>query len=68
VTTTNNLFKEVLTLSSYEQVQIVDTLIPTINKSDKEIYELWAKEADHRIDACDQRKVKAIVPVFKYKY
>jgi len=40
--------------------QLIDKLISTLDKSDKEIDELWAKEAEVRIDAYDQGKIRAI--------
>ena len=35
-------------------------IIKNLFKFDKEIDELWAKEAEDRIDAYDQGKIKAI--------
>jgi putative addiction module component (TIGR02574 family) len=60
MTTTDNIFKEALTLSPSEKAQLIDKLISTLDKSDKEIDELWAKEAEDRIDAYDRGKIKAI--------
>ena len=60
MTTTDNIFKEALTLKPSEKAQLIDKLISTLDKSDKEIDELWAKEAEDRIDAYDQGKIKAI--------
>ena len=60
MTTTDNIFKEALTLKPSEKAQLIDQLISTLDKSDKEIDELWAIEAENRIDAYDQGKIKAI--------
>jgi len=60
MTTTDNILKEALTLSPSEKAQLIDKLISTLDKSDKEIDELWAGEAENRIDAYDQGKIKAI--------
>ena len=60
MTATDNIFKEALTLRPSEKAQLIDKLISTLDKSDKEIDELWAKEAEDRIDAYDQGKIKAI--------
>jgi len=60
MTTTDNIFKEALTLRPSEKAQLIDKLISSLDKSDKEIDELWAKEAEDRIDAYDQGKLKAI--------
>jgi hypothetical protein len=40
--------------------EAIDKLISTLDKSDKELDELWIKEAEDRIDAYDQGKMKAI--------
>jgi putative addiction module component (TIGR02574 family) len=58
--TADRIFKEALTLSPSEKAQLIDKLISTLDKSDKEIDELWVKEAEDRIDAYDQGKIKAI--------
>lgn len=47
-------------LKPSEKAQLIDKLISTLDKSDKEIDELWAKEAEDRIDAYDQGKIKRI--------
>ena len=60
MTTTDNIIKEALTLRPYEKAQLIDTLISTLDKPDSEIDELWAKEAEDRIDAYDQGKLKAV--------
>ena len=60
MTTTDNIFKEALTLRPSEKAQLIDKLISTLDKPDKEIDELWAKEAEDRIDAYDQGKLKAV--------
>ena len=60
MTTTDNILKEALTLGPSEKAQLIDKLISTLDKPDKEIDELWAKEAEDRIDAYDQGKLKAV--------
>ncbi|RJP79413.1 MAG: hypothetical protein C4522_09880 [Desulfobacteraceae bacterium] len=60
MTTTDNIFKEALSLTPSEKAQLIDKLISTLDKSDKEIDELWAQEAEVRIDAYDQGKIRAI--------
>ena len=60
MTTTDNILKEALTLRPPEKAQLIDKLISSLDKSDKEIDKLWAKEAEDRIDAYDQGKLKAI--------
>jgi len=58
--TADNIFKETLTLKPYEKAELIDKLISTLDKPDKEIDELWAKESEKRIDAFDQGKIKAV--------
>ncbi len=60
MTITDNIFKEVLTLRPSEKAQLIDKLISSLDKPDKEIDKLWAKEAEDRIDAYDQGKIKAV--------
>jgi putative addiction module component (TIGR02574 family) len=60
MTSTDNVFKEALTLQPFEKAQLIDKLLYSLDKPDKEIDELWAKEVEDRIDAYDQGKIKAI--------
>lgn len=60
MTTADNVFKEALTLKPSEKAQLIDKLLYSLDKSDKEIDKLWAKEVEERIDAYDQGKIKAI--------
>jgi len=57
---TDNVLKEALTLRPFEKAQLIDKLLASLDKSDKEIDELWAREVENRIDAYDQGKIKAI--------
>ena len=60
MTTTDNIIKKALTLRPSEKAQLIDKLISTLDKPDSEIDELWAKDAEDRIDAYDQGKLKAV--------
>ena len=60
MTTTDNILREALTLKPSEKAQLIDKLLSILDKPDKEIDELWAKEAENRIDAYEQGKIKAI--------
>jgi putative addiction module component (TIGR02574 family) len=55
-----NILKEVLTLNPFQKAQLIDKLISSLDKSDSEIDELWAKEAEDRIEAFNMGKMKAI--------
>ena len=56
----NDLLKEVLTLKPSQKAELIDKLLSSLDKPDDEIDELWAKEAEDRIDAFDKGKIKAI--------
>jgi putative addiction module component (TIGR02574 family) len=56
----DNIFEEAAALSPFKKAQLIDKLITSLDKPDKEIDELWAKEAEDRIDAYDQGKLKAV--------
>ena len=60
MTTTEEIFKVALTLSPSEKAQLVDKLLSSLDKSDKEIVEYWASESEDRIDAFEQGKIKSI--------
>ena len=57
---TDNIIREALTLSPSEKAQLIDKLIASLDKADKEIDELWTREAEDRIDAYDKGKLKAV--------
>ena len=54
------LKRSALTLKPSEKAQLIDKLLSSLDKSDKEIDELWVKEVEERIEAYDQGKIKAI--------
>ncbi|MGB9500435.1 MAG: addiction module protein [Dissulfuribacterales bacterium] len=60
MTITNDIFKKALILRSSEKARLIDQLIFSLDKPDTEIDKLWAKEAEVRIDAYDQGKLKAV--------
>lgn len=60
MTITDNIFEEASALSPFEKAQLIDKLISSLDKPDKEIDKLWVKEAEDRIDAYDQGKLKAV--------
>ena len=60
MTSTDNIFEKVSSLSPFEKAQLIDKLISSLDKPDKQIDKLWVKEAEDRIDAYDQGKLKAV--------
>jgi putative addiction module component (TIGR02574 family) len=58
--TTNKILEEALTLKPAEKAELIDRLLSSLDKADAEIDELWAKEAENRIDAYERGEIKAI--------
>jgi len=58
--TTNKILEEALTLKPAEKAELIDRLLSSLDKRDAEIDELWAKEAENRIDAYERGEIKAI--------
>ena len=56
----NEILKEALTLNPTQQAELIDKLLTSLDKRDKEIDELWAKEAESRIDAYERGELKAV--------
>ena len=54
------IIKEALLLKPVEKAALVDQLLSSLDKSDIEIDELWAKEAENRIEAYEKGKLKAV--------
>jgi putative addiction module component (TIGR02574 family) len=55
-----NILKEALTLKASEKAELVDKLLSSLDKPDKEMDKLWAQEAEARIDAYDRGEIKAV--------
>ncbi|RPI75029.1 MAG: addiction module protein [Desulfobacteraceae bacterium] len=56
----NHIIKEALSLKPTLKAELIDKLLSSLDKPDQEIDKLWIKEAEERIDAYDQGKIKAI--------
>ncbi len=54
------ILEEALTLRPAEKAELIDKLLYSLDKPDQEIDDLWAKEAESRIDAYEQGKIKAV--------
>jgi len=54
------ILKEALNLKAAEKAELIDKLLSSLHSPDKEIDELWAKEAESRIVAYEQGKIKAV--------
>jgi putative addiction module component (TIGR02574 family) len=60
MTIPNEILKETLTLPPSEKAELIDKLISSLDEPDKEIEKLWANEAESRINAYEQGKIKAL--------
>lgn len=49
-----------LSLPVTQRVELVELLLASLDSPDKEMDELWAKEAESRIDAFEVGKLKSI--------
>jgi putative addiction module component (TIGR02574 family) len=59
--TTEELFKQVLALPLQERAELVEQLLATFQTPpDPHIDELWAREAEDRLDAYDRGELKAV--------
>jgi putative addiction module component (TIGR02574 family) len=56
----NEILKGALNLRPAEKAELIDKLLSSLDKPDKELDELWAKEAEDRIEAYEQGKIKAL--------
>ena len=58
--TTNKFLKQALTLKPTEKAELIDKLLSSLDKPDTELDDLWAKEAENRIDAYERGAIKAV--------
>jgi putative addiction module component (TIGR02574 family) len=56
----NNLLKEALALKPVEKADLIDKLLSSLDKSDKEIDKLWSKEVENRINAYDRGEARVL--------
>ena len=57
---TETLFKEALLLDPKERAVLIDKLLSSLDKQDTEIDALWVGEAEDRIKAYEQGKLRAV--------
>jgi putative addiction module component (TIGR02574 family) len=51
--------KEVLSLKPLEKIQLIDELLLSLDMPNKELDEIWAEEAENRIEAYEAGKTQA---------
>ena len=55
-----NLLKDALSLEAASRVELVDELLASLDQPDKALDELWAVEAESRIDAYDRGETASL--------
>ena len=60
MTASDEILKEALTLKPEQKAELIDKLLSSLDMPDKEIDELWTREAESRIDAYERGKIKAV--------
>ena len=60
MSTAKDILKEAIQLEPTEKVKLVDQLITSLDKPDKDIDKLWAEEAESRLEAFKQGKLKVV--------
>ncbi len=61
MSTAKDILKEAILLEPTEKAKLVDHLITSLDKPDKELDKLWAEEAESRLDAYKQGKLKSVL-------
>ena len=56
----NKLLEQTLILNVNERTKLIDELFKSIDKLDEEIDQIWADEADKRLEAYRKGQIKAI--------
>lgn len=56
----DSILQEALTLKPAEQAELIDKLLNNLKKSDLEIDEAWASEAENWLDAYERGELKAV--------
>ncbi|MDD2902139.1 MAG: addiction module protein [Syntrophales bacterium] len=56
----NEILKEALSLKPAQKAELIDKLLASLDISDQEIDKLWAQEAEERLEAYEQGKIKAV--------
>ncbi|MFA7091819.1 MAG: addiction module protein [Arcobacteraceae bacterium] len=56
----NELLEQALTLNVNERTKLIDELFKSIDKPDEEIDQIWADEADKRLEAYRKGELKTV--------
>ncbi len=59
-TTTEDILQQLLSLPAETRARLAEQLLESLEPSDEKIRELWADEAERRLDAFERGEMKAI--------
>lgn len=59
-TTAEKILKEALNLPASERAAVAEELLSSLDKPDPEVDQLWAQEAEVRIDAAERGEIKTV--------
>ena len=54
------ILKKAMDLPAAEKAELIDRLLSSLEKPDRDLDELWAKEAEDRIDAYEKGELLAL--------
>ena len=55
-----HIFNEISPLKPVEKLQLIDKILNSLNPSDKKLEDIWAKEAEDRIEAYDKGLISIV--------
>ena len=56
----NEVLEQALELKANERSKLIDELLKSLDKPDEEIDEIWAEEADKRLEAYRRGELRAV--------
>ena len=56
----NEILEKALNLTPTEKAELIDRLLSSLDKPDKELDKLWSKEAEDRIEAFERGEIRAL--------
>ena len=66
----NEILEQALELKANERSKLIDELLKSLDKPDKEIDDIWAEESDKRLEAYRKGELNTVSEeeFFNYKY
>lgn len=57
---TSEILQEVLSLPPEDRAELVENILASLEPSDPRILELWAREAEGRVEAFERNEIEAV--------